>query len=159
MSDHEVQDICGKLTFCCGKEKLVLFSCAFSDPAFWRFKTRRLGPITAKYINLAISLRFFTECFKLKSFYTIPEKIRALWLAGACHLLEDRCTNDVTAWHDSCVCSKFSQSCRQIFSKLGPKQNEKCSALVEDFNEKQAAEYQSEWKAFNSAKHAKSLPG
>ena len=30
------------------------------------------------------------------------------------------------------------------FSKLGPKQNEKCSALVEDFNEKQAAEYQSE---------------
>ena len=33
---------------------------------------------------------------------------------------------------------------RQRFSKIGPKQNEKCSALVKDFNEKQAAEYQSE---------------
>ena len=48
---------------------------------------------------------------------------------------------------------------RQRFSKLGPKQNEKCSALEEDFNDKQAAEYQSERKAFNSAKHARSLPG
>ena len=42
----------------------------------------------------------------------------------------------------------------------GPNENEKCSALVEDFDyEKHAADYQSEWKAFNAAKHARSLPG
>ena len=87
--------------------------------------------------------------------YTIP---RALWLADACHLLEDRCTNDITAWRDSRTWSKFSQSCWQRFSKLGPKQNKKCSALVEDFNEKQGTKYKSEWKASNSAKHARSLP-
>ena len=46
------------------------------------------------------------------------------------------------------------------FQNSRPQQNEKCSALVEDFNyEKQATKYQSEGKAFNSAKHARSLPG
>ena len=45
------------------------------------------------------------------------------------------------------------------FQNFGQKQNEKYSALVEDFNENQAAEYQSETEAFNSAKHARSLAG
>ena len=35
-----------------------------------------------------------------------------------------------------------SQSCRQRFLKLRAKQNEKYSALAEDFNEKQAADNQ-----------------
>ena len=39
-----------------------------------------------------------------------------------------------------------------------PKQSEKYSALVEYFNEKETASFQSQWEAFNSAKHARSLP-
>ena len=94
-------------------------------------------------------------------FYTITEILRALWLSDACYLLEDRCTNDVTAWRDSRAWSKFIAVSRagKDFQNSGPKQSEKYSALVEDFNEKETAEYQSQWEAFNSAKHARSLPG
>ena len=45
------------------------------------------------------------------------------------------------------------------FLNSGQNKTKSCSALVEDFNDKKAAEYQSERKAFNSAKHARSLPG
>ena len=94
-------------------------------------------------------------------FYTITEILRALWLADACYLLEDRCTNDVTAWRDPRAWSKFIAVSRagKDFQNSGPKQSEKYSALVEDFSEKETAEYQSQWEAFNSAKHARSLPG
>ena len=93
-------------------------------------------------------------------FYTITEILRALWLADACYLLEDRCTNDVTAWRDPHAWSKFIAVSRagKDFQNSGPKQSEKYSALFEDFSEKETAEYQSQWEPFNSAKHAKSLP-
>ena len=93
-------------------------------------------------------------------FYTITEILRALWLADACYLLEDRCTNDVTAWRDPRAWSKFIAVSRagKDFQNSGPKQSEKYSALFEDFSEKETAEYQSQWEPFNSAKHAKSLP-
>ena len=95
-------------------------------------------------------------------FYTITEILRVLWLADACHLLEDRCTNNVTAWRDSRSWSKFTAVSPSLagkdFQNFGPKQNENYSALVEDFNEKQAAEYHSQWEAFNSAKYARSPP-
>ena len=58
------------------------------------------------------------------------------------------------AWPARVIKVHSSQSCRQRFSK----QSEKYSALVEDFSEKETAEYQSQWEAFNSAKHARSLP-
>ena len=45
------------------------------------------------------------------------------------------------------------------FQNSGRKENEKYPALVEVFNEKQAAEYLTQWEAFTSAKHARSLPG
>ena len=94
-------------------------------------------------------------------FYTITEILRALWLADACYLLEDRCTNDVTAWRDPRAWSKFIAVSRasKDFQNSGPKQSEKYSALVEDFSEKETAEYQSQWETFNSAKHARSLLG
>ena len=93
--------------------------------------------------------------------YTITEILHALWLAVACYLLQDRCTHDVNAWHDSRAWSKFIAVSRggKDFQNSGLKQSEKYSALVEDFNEKETAEYQSQWEAFNSAKHARSLPG
>ena len=94
-------------------------------------------------------------------FYTITEILRALWLADACYLLEDRCTNDVTAWRDPRAWSKFIAVSRagKDFQNSWPKQSEKYSALVEDFSEKETVEYQSQWETFNSAKHARSLPG
>ena len=84
-----------------------------------------------------------------------------LWLADACCLLEDKCTKDITAWRDSRMWSKFIALSRggKDFQNSVLKQSEKYSALVEDFNEKETAEYQSQWEAFNSAKHARSLPG
>ena len=100
-------------------------------------------------------------CFLSIWYYTITEILRALWLADACYLLEDRCTNDVTAWRDPRAWSKFIAVSRagKDFQNSGPKQSEKYSALVEDFSENETAEYQSQWEAFNSAKHARSLPG
>ena len=44
--------------------------------------------------------------------------------------------------------SSSSHSCRQRFSKLRLKENEKYPALVEVVNEKQAAEYLTQWEAF-----------
>ena len=44
------------------------------------------------------------------------------------------------------------------FQNSGSKQNEKCPALVEVFNEKQASEYLTLRETFNLAKHARSLP-
>ena len=86
-----------------------------------------------------------------------------LWLADACHLLEDKCTIDVTAWRDSLTWSKFTVvsaglACKD-FQNSGPKQNEKYSARVEDFNNKQAAEYHSQREPFDSSKHTRSMPG
>ena len=48
---------------------------------------------------------------------------------------------------------------RADFQNFGGKENEKYPALVEVFNEKRAAEYLTQWEAFTSAKHARSLPG
>ena len=47
----------------------------------------------------------------------------------------------------------------KIFKTPSLNKAKKYSALVEDFSEKETAEYQSQWEAFNSAKHARSLPG
>ena len=49
-------------------------------------------------------------------FYAITEILRALRLADACHLLEYRCTNDVTAWlsmPEVCL-EKTIESCLKV---------------------------------------------
>ena len=63
------------------------------------------------------------------------------------------------AWPARVIKVHSSQSSGKDFQNSGPKQSEKYSLLVEDFSEKETAEYQSQWEAFNSAKHARSLPG
>ena len=86
--------------------------------------------------------------------------MRALWLAGACDLLEYRRTNDVTTWRDSRVIKVHPAILAgKDFQNSGWKENEKYPALVEVFNQKQAAEYLKQWEAFTSAEHARSLPG
>ena len=70
--------------------------------------------------------------------YTINKILRALWLAEAFHPLEDRRTNDVTAWRDSRVV-QVSLACKD-FQNSWRNQNEKYPALVEVFNGKQVAE-------------------
>ena len=45
------------------------------------------------------------------------------------------------------------------FQNSGRNENEKYQASVEVFNEKQAAEYLTQWEPFTSVKHLRSLPG
>ena len=56
---------------------------------------------------------------------------------------------------------KFNQSSlwAKIFKNSVRKENENYPALVKVFNEKQAAEYLTQWEEFTSAKHPRSLPG
>ena len=63
------------------------------------------------------------------------------------------------AWPARVTKVHSSQSSGKDFQNSGPKRSEKYSPLVEDFSVKETAEYQSQWEAFNSAKHARSLPG
>ena len=71
--------------------------------------------------NLPVGVTYLSNCFKLNALNWIKiiqqprYSARCDWPMSVIY--------DVTAWHDSRAWSKFSQSCRQRFSKLGPKQN------------------------------------
>ena len=99
-------------------------------------------------------------CFLSIWYYTITEILRAV--IGRC-LLSIRGQmhewRHCVAWPARVIKVHRRQSSGKDFQNSGPKQSEKYSLLVEDFSEKETAQYQSQWEAFNSAKHARSLPG